>query len=344
MTLDDKLQRGLIEVLAMNSRKLEMSGLLHTADLECHTSASRATVAVLLCSFNGERFLAEQLESIGQQQGADVRIHVSDDGSEDQTATILNDFRRRWGAGRVSVEEGPRRGYVANFFSLICSDIEADYFAYSDQDDVWDADKLSRAVAALSSLPKNEAGIYCSRTRLISRRGEPLGLSPLFGKPPTFANALIQNIGGGNTMVLNRAARDLLQKVGPVDVVSHDWWTYIMVAGSGGTVIYDPHPSVRYRQHQDNLIGSSVTWGGRFARFSLALRGRNRAWNSRNLAALQENRVLLTRENQAILEQYCGAREASLVPRLLGVWRSGVHAQSSWANLALIATTFLKKL
>jgi hypothetical protein len=135
-----------------------------------------------------------------------------------------------------------------------------------------------------------------------------------------------------------------LQKVGAVDVVSHDWWTYIMVAGSGGTVIYDPHPSVRYRQHQDNLIGSSATWGDRFARFSLALRGRNRTWNSRNLAVLQENSALLTPDNQKILEQYRGAREASLIPRLLGVWRSGVHAQSVWGNLALMATTFLKKL
>lgn len=321
-----------------------MGGLLQAAASEGNTSANKANVAVLLCSFNGERFLAEQLESIGQQQGADVCIHVSDDGSKDQTATILNDFRRRWGEDWLSVEEGPRRGYVANFFSLICSEIEADYFAYCDQDDVWDADKLSRAVAALSSLPKSEAGIYCSRTRLISRGGEPLGMSPLFSKPPTFANALIQNIGGGNTMVLNRAARDLLQKVGPVDVVSHDWWTYIMVAGSGGTVIYDPHPSVRYRQHQDNLIGSSAAWGDRFARFSLALRGRNRTWNSRNLAVLQENSALLTPDNQKILEQYCGARGASLIPRLIGVWRSGVHAQSGWGNLALMATTFLKKL
>lgn len=321
-----------------------MGGSLQTVALASDTAPTAATVAVLLCSFNGERFLAEQLESIGQQQVDEVCVHVSDDGSKDQTATILNDFRRRWGEGQLSVKDGPGRGYVANFFSLICSKIEADYFAYCDQDDVWDADKLSRAIAALSSLPKNEAGIYCSRTRLISRGGESLGMSPLFSKPPTFANALIQNIGGGNTMVLNRAARDLLQKVGPVDVVSHDWWTYIMVAGSGGTVIYDPHPSVRYRQHQDNLIGSSAAWGDRFARFSLALRGRNRTWNSRNLAVLQENSALLTPDNQKTLEQYCGARGASLIPRLIGVWRSGVHAQSGWGNLALMATTLLKKL
>lgn len=321
-----------------------MVGSLQTGAFECDRSPAAATVAVLLCSYNGEHFLAEQLESIAQQQGAEIYIHVSDDGSEDQTKRILDGFRRRWGEVTLSVKEGPRRGYVANFFSLICSKIEGDYFAYADQDDVWDRDKLSRAIAALSSLPQNQAGIYCSRTRLISRGGNPLGLSPLFVKPPTFANALIQNIGGGNTMVLNRAARELLRNVGPVDVVSHDWWTYILVAGSGGAVVYDPHPSLCYRQHQDNLIGSSANWGDRLTRFSLALRGRNRSWNSRNVAALQENRILLTPDNQKVLAEYCKARDSSLIPRLLGIWRSGVYAQSGWGNLALILTTFMKKI
>lgn len=321
-----------------------MGGSLYTEALDDDARQAAATVAVLLCSFNGGRFLEEQLESIGRQQGATVHIYVSDDGSNDQTEQILDSYRGRWGEGRLSVGQGPGRGYVANFFSLICSNIEADYFAYSDQDDVWDSDKLSRAIAALSSLPENQPGIYCSRTRLVSRGGKPLGLSPLFRKSPTFANALIQNIGGGNTMVLNRAARNLLRELGPVDVISHDWWTYILVAGSGGSVIYDPHPSVCYRQHQDNLIGSSATWTDRLARFSQALRGRNRAWNARNVAALQNHRAFLTADNQKILQEFCAARDASLIPRLLGIWRSGVYAQSGWGNLALIVMTFLKKL
>lgn len=322
-----------------------MGGSLQAVAFANESLPAKATVAVLLCSYNGDRFLAEQLESIGRQEGVQVRVHVSDDGSKDQTEHILEGFRGRWGEGRLSIGEGPKLGYVANFFSLICADIDADYFAYCDQDDVWDADKLSRAVAALTAISDDDQpAIYCSRTRLVSRAGKPLGLSPLFGKPPTFANALIQNIGGGNTMVLNRAARDLLRTVGPVDVVSHDWWTYLLVAGCGGAVIYDPHPSVSYRQHQDNQIGSSASWGDRLTRFFLALRGRNRAWNTRNMSALQQNRSYLTRENQEILDGFCAARDASLIPRIVGVLRCGVYAQSGWGNLALIVTTFLKKL
>ena len=300
-------------------------------------------VAVLLCSYNGGKFLAQQLESIAQQEGVELAIHVSDDGSQDQTQSILKAFDERW-KQQLSVVQGPEHGHVDNFFSLIFANIEGDYFAYSDQDDIWDPDKLSRAVKALSSFPEDRPALYCSRSLLIDNEGEPIGLSPLFLKPPAFANALIQNIGGGNTMVMNRKARDLLCAVGPVDIVAHDWWTYLLVTGSGGDVIYDPRPSLSYRQHQNNVIGSSTAWSDRFKRFFLALRGRNRRWNTKHITALQQNRSCLTAENQRILDDFSAARDKPLPRRPLFLWRSGVYAQSNWGNLGLIAAALLKKL
>jgi glycosyltransferase involved in cell wall biosynthesis len=301
-----------------------------------------ARTAVLLCSFNGDRYLDKQLESIACQHRPGVRVYVSDDGSNDQTLSILDRFRARWGEERLSIGQGPQRGYVANFFSLVCSPIEADYFAYADQDDVWHPDKLSRAITALSALQEELPAVYCSRTRLIDESGRPLGLSPRFEKPPAFANALIQNIAGGNTMVLNRKARDLICAVGSVDVVSHDWWTYLLVTGCGGTVIFDPHPSTDYRQHQDNLIGSNMAWSDRFNRFSFGLRGRKREWNTKNIAALQQHRDLLTAENQWTLDIFFRARNANLFPRLLGMWRSGVYTQSGLGTLGLLIAILLK--
>jgi glycosyltransferase involved in cell wall biosynthesis len=269
---------------------------------------------------------------------------VSDDGSQDQTQSILKAFRERWGQTRLSVVQGPERGHVDNFFSLIFANIEGAYFAFSDQDDIWDADKLSRAVKALSSLPEDRPALYCSRSLLIDEYGATIGFSPLFGKPPGFANALIQNIGGGNTMVMNRKARNLLCAVGPVDIVAHDWWTYILVTGSGGAVVYDQRPSLSYRQHKDNVIGSSTAWSDRFKRFFLALQGRNRLWNTQHIIALQQNRSYLTVENQRILDDFSAARDRPLPRRPLSLWRSGVYAQSTWGNLGLIAAVLLKKL
>lgn len=309
-------------------------------------SAGRsATVAVLLCTFNGTDFLAQQLESIGEQQGPVVRVHVSDDGSEDDTLAILHSWRERWGEDRLVIWQGPGRGHVANFFSLVCSpQIDAGYFAYADQDDIWDADKLSRAVAALAGLPPDRPALYCSRTRLISETGQPLGYSPLFRRPPGFANALVHNIGGGNTMVLNRCARELLRAAGAVDVVSHDWWTYLLVAGAGGTVIYDAQPSLSYRQHGHNLVGSNMGARQRMARMWMALHNRNREWNDRNIDALRQSQSLLSGDSRDILEALCQARNARLVPRLLGVWRSGVYAQSFTGNLGVLTAAFLNKI
>ena len=307
-------------------------------------SASAPVVVVLLCSYNGGRFLAQQLESIAEQEGVQVALHVSDDGSQDQTQCILQAFRERRGEHLLSVVQGPRRGHVDNFFSLIFSKMEGDYFAYADQDDIWAPDKLSRALEALSSLPDDIPTLYCSRSLLIDMHGHHIGLSPLFSRQPSFANALIHNIGGGNTMVMNRKARNLLCAVGPVDIVTHDWWTYILVTGSGGTVIYDELPSLSYRQHQDNLIGSSRAWSDRFKRFSLALRGRNRIWNTQHIEALQKSRPYLTAENQRLLDDFGAARDEPFPRRLLHLWRTGVYAQSTWGNLGLIAAALLKKL
>ena len=300
-------------------------------------------VAVLLCSYNGGKFLAQQLESIGRQEGVKLAIHVSDDGSQDQTQRILAAFREHWGQ-QLSIVQGPEQGHVDNFFSLIFSDIEGDYFAYSDQDDIWDPDKLSRAIKALSPLSDDRPTLYCSRSLLIDEDGDYIGLSPLFSKRPAFANALIQNIGGGNTMVMNRKAKELLCAVGPVDIVAHDWWTYILVTGSGGSVVYDQRPSLSYRQHQDNLVGSSTAWSDRFNRFFLALQGRNRGWNTKHILALQQSRRYLTAQNQRILDDFSAARDKPLPRRPVYLWRSGVYAQSALGNLGLIVAALLKKL
>lgn len=307
--------------------------------------APGASVAVLLCTCNGAAFLTEQLDSIAAQRGPAVRLYVSDDGSSDATPRILESYRQRWGGDRLSIRRGPCRGYVANFLSLICSpDIDADYYAYADQDDLWDTDKLARALGALASPSGDRPALYCSRTRLISESGSPVGYSPLFRKPPGFANALVQNIAGGNTMVFNRAARDLLLVAGEVDVVTHDWWTYLLVTGAGGRVVYDARPSVSYRQHGANLIGSNMGMGERVDRLVMALRGRKREWNDRNIDALQRSRALLAADSVEVLDEFCRARQASLLTRVRGIRKSGIYAQTLAGNLGIIAATFLKKI
>lgn len=303
-----------------------------------------ATVAILLCTYNGASHLEEQLVSLRGQQACDIVVVASDDGSSDGTVDQLRLFYADNPAS-IEVRQGPGSGHAANFLSLACDPgIEACYFAYADQDDYWDADKLARAVACLGEVSSSQPALYCSRTRSVSKDGVPLGLSPLFTREPSFRNALVQNIGGGNTMVFNAAARALLIEAGVVDVVSHDWWTYLLVCGAGGRVVYDRQPTLSYRQHEANEVGANLSLADRARRYLKAIGGRNRAWNDRNLSALRDNSHLLTAENGEILERFSRARQGGLFTRLQGLRQCGLYAQTLSGNIGLYAATLLKKI
>lgn len=295
-------------------------------------------VAILLCTMNGENFLEEQLASIAGQTVTDWKIWVSDDGSQDSTIPILEVCQHAWETNRMTIFRGPGRGFAANFLSLVVRDeIMAAYYAYADQDDVWESDKLQRALDWLAKISPDVPAMYCGRTRLISETGCDLGYSPLFTRPPCFANALVQSIAGGNTMVLNHAARMLLVEAGShVDVVTHDWWSYLLVSGCGGVVYYDPYPTVRYRQHAANLVGSNIGWEARLSRIGMLFKGRFKAWNESHVKALQGMRHRMTKNNLHLFDGFCKIRqEGNVVARLSGFVRSGVYRQTVMGNLGL---------
>lgn len=302
-------------------------------------------VAILLCTYQGQRYLAEQLTSFEIQSHSSWEVWASDDGSEDDTHMILESYQRKWPEGRLFVRSGPAEGFAANFLSLTCKDIiEADYYAYSDQDDIWESDKLARAVRWLQTQPLDIPALYCSRTRLVDADNNEIGASPLFLKPPSFANALMQNIGGGNTMVFNNAARDLLREAaGCRSVITHDWWAYIVVTGCGGHVFYDSEPTLRYRQHSDNLIGTNSNWASRFKRIRMLFQGHFKYWNDSNIAALRTLEHRLTPENRDIFQRYAKARKMSLIPRLILLKRSGIYRQTFLGNIGLVAAAIFGK-
>ena len=105
------------------------------------------STAILLATRNGAAFLDEQLASIAGQSVEAIDVWVSDDGSTDATPALLAAWRERWSKGRFEVLEGPQKGFSENFRSLITNPgIAADYYAFCDQDDIWEHDKLARAI------------------------------------------------------------------------------------------------------------------------------------------------------------------------------------------------------
>ncbi|MBB2494402.1 glycosyltransferase family 2 protein [Aquipseudomonas ullengensis] len=306
-------------------------------------AATEPRVAILLATYNGERYLAEQLESLLKQTHKNWVLYVSDDGSCDTTLDILGQYQSRL-QDRLHIQQGPKQGFAANFLSMAVADkITADYFAFCDQDDLWHADKLERALAWLEHQPPEYPGLYCSRTRLVGSSGAPIGLSPLLCKPPSFRNALVQSIAGGNTMVFNSALKHLVTRAGNPTVVSHDWWLYMLTSGCKGNILYDTKPAIGYRQHGANLIGSNRSLKSRLKRLKNVMSGHYKQWNEINLSALETCKHLLSDDSRRVLERFAHARRATLLVRVFATLRSGVHRQGFLENLALLAAMLFRK-
>jgi glycosyltransferase involved in cell wall biosynthesis len=312
----------------------------------CLQSATSPAVVILLCTFNGEGFLAEQLGSIRRQTFKNWTLIASDDGSSDRTRSILQTFKSSYEPGKIEIIDGPRRGAAANYLFLACrDDLASDYYAFCDQDDVWEADHLARAVGILARTHARVPAIYGSRTRLIDGAGHEIGFSPLFSRRPTFRSSLVQSIAGGNTMVFNEKARELLAFCGPdVVVPAHDWWLYQAVSACGGDVFYDACPSVRYRQHAQNVIGANTGVAARLRRLWMLAQGRFRHWSDLNVAALTRLEPRMTAENRHIFELFREARRQPLLRRAAMFAQAGIYRQTLCGNLGLAAAVVFRML
>lgn len=197
----------------------------------------------MLSTFEGERFLAPLLDSLLAQ---DVEVLVRDDGSTDGTLELLRSHG-------LDAERGEHVGFVRSFGSLLAR-ADADYVAFCDQDDVWLPDKVSRAVARLEGV--SGPALYCGRLSVVDEHLEPLALSPLPRRGLSFANALVESQAAGCTIVLNRAARELVAEF-PAEAVSHDWWLYLVLSALG-ELVYDPQPAILFRKHSGQAFGIGV--------------------------------------------------------------------------------------
>lgn len=298
-------------------------------------SNDRLEVAILLATKDGAEFLPEQLQSFRDQTHRNWSLHVSDDGSSDATLHIVDQFAQNV-TQAVTRRAGPCRGFWRNFMSLALDPtIAADAFAFSDQDDVWHADKLERVLDWLAGVPEGMPALYCARTELVDRQGASLGTTQRFSKAARFQNALVENIAGGNTMVFNKAAKKLIEAAGHVEMVAHDWWVYQLVSAAGGVVHYDAAPCLKYRQHGGNAVGSKVGLAALVQRGRSLLPGRRVKANDIHINALRSVRALLAPESVRSLELFAAARDAVLLQRARLLRQSGVYRQGALDNVAM---------
>jgi len=310
-------------------------------------AGSRPRIHVLLASYQGARYIGEQLASIASQTHSNWSLTVSDDGSRDNTVVLCKAFAAQHPEHAIRVIHGPRRHSTANFFHLLNSVqpySEGDLFAFSDQDDVWMADKLARAVAALRVLQPapGQAALYAARTRLVDEHLHPTGISRQPMRRLGFGNALLQNVASGNTMVFNTSLLHLLRLIKPEHAVLHDWCAYQAVTGCGGVMTFDPEPCLLYRQHADNLIGSQGRSWDKVQRIGKLFRGQYRTWGDQTEAAMNDlapalkpEALRLLRNFQAMRRQP-GALARIQAGRRSGLWRQTLSGRASlWLGLAM---------
>lgn len=303
----------------------------------------RRKVAILLCTRNGARFIREQLDSFAAQDHGDWELWVSDDGSGDDTIDIVNAFSSS-AERRVEVLSGPQRGFARNFLSLTRHEaIRSEYYAWSDQDDVWLPDKLSRAITRLEPY-RHLPALYCARATIVGGKGEKTGASPLLTRPATFPLCLAQCPAGGSTMVFNRAARDLLGHGDIPDIYAHDWWLAILVSGCGGVILYDPAPAILYRQHESNVIGLNNGLAARLRRFASTWRGSLARRNAQHIAALSARKDLLDGGSRRRFELFARSHAAdSICERMRLLRESGVRRIPATDRAALWLLTLAGK-
>lgn len=217
----------------------------------------KCKVAVLLSSYNGEKYIREQIDSVLSQEGVEVILFIRDDGSSDRTPEILKTYEHD---PRCIIYFEENVGVIKSFFDLIQKAHGYDYYALCDQDDVWDVNKLEEAVKHLLK-NQGQASMYFSATRVVDESLNEISDAKMISGPRALSlnEVLLTNNATGCTIVFNQNLREHLLDKLPERMIMHDHWIYLVCLALGGKVIYDNKPHISYRQHEENVLGNRKT-------------------------------------------------------------------------------------
>lgn len=208
-----------------------------------------------MSTYNGERYLREQLDSILSQDVENLSIVVRDDGSSDGTVSILAEYESR---GDIRLIRGENMGYVRSFFAALKAAGNHDYYCFADQDDIWLPDKISAAVTMIEDSHLTGPVLYASELLYCDEKCENprkshlnrIGFSPM--------SMIYEIICSGNTQVLNHELKELVMRPGCERAFGHDWWTGL-VAVCFGEIVWDDTPHLLYRRVEDSESPSGMS-------------------------------------------------------------------------------------
>ena len=218
-------------------------------------------VEILMATYNGEKYVRAQIESILAQTDDRWHLTVSDDGSTDGTAVILDEYAARYPDRIARYQSGRRFGGACVHFLHLLSRCDAPYMLFCDQDDVWLPDKVAKMSAALEQIGEDTPGLVFSDLTPVDDELRPLAASMMEfqdQRPDAldYRALLMQNVVTGGAMGITRALGELAKaSAGEKDVLMHDGWL-AAVAARFGKIVYLPEALNLYRQHGDNSVGA----------------------------------------------------------------------------------------
>lgn len=211
-------------------------------------------ILVLMSTYNGEKYLQQQIDSILKQQNVDVHLLVRDDGSTDQTIEILKQNALN---DKIEWYTGKNLGPALSFIDLIMHAPEYDYYAFSDQDDYWLPEKLENAINHMS---ENKPGLYYSSTILVDKNLKKLKTTKKeYVQSLDMNSAVISSNCTGCTVCFNKYLMDYLKKYRPQYVAMHDSWVHKVCIALDGKIYYDNNSYIYYRQHENNAVGGKIS-------------------------------------------------------------------------------------
>lgn len=255
-------------------------------------------VAVVLCTFNGEKYIKEQLKSLEKQTLIPSALIVRDDGSTDNTISILKEWSENSGIRIQWVEATSRLGPARSFLTATAAALNFDYYFFCDQDDYWLPNKIEVAVELMSRYPSKPV-LYASALSVVDENLKYIKKS-ITPKKISFENAIYESVLTGCSMGFNSNFHKLLKIEIPHYIIMHDWWCYIL-ASATGQVIFDKNERILYRQHTSNAVGANGTIiseiGKRWRNFCLPQKINERQMQLKNFFEIYKSEIDVGKRN-----------------------------------------------
>ena len=305
-------------------------------------------INIVMSTYNGEQFLAEQIDSIQQQTFKDWQLLIRDDGSSDQTPEIIKSF----------VAQDPRiifinehdcenLGVVKNFFTLIKHD-KADYYFFSDQDDVWLEDKLETMLAAARQYPDQLPLMVYTDLCVVDQNLQVMNQSMIRSQSHHANTELVQelteNTVTGGVAMINHALAEQWRTLD--NIIMHDWYLALLAAAIG-KLVYIDQPGELYRQHDNNVLGARTftkrlkTW------LSGPSKMLEKYWWLIHASQVQADKILqeneLGDEQEAVIRNYIALERLPLSQRIR-VLRQYKYAKNKWFHTMIFRLLIMTRI